>query len=109
MILVTSMDQSTTHVFNEIPSPLLCSFFFRQAPGITLKKWNNHSFFRNGARQGGIFRDSFANVVELLDDALQRAAKLEEPLEMNFVRKHYLETRPLKETGWMLLLLLWWW
>ena len=45
----------------------------------------------------GIFRDSFANVVELLDDALQRAAKLEEPLEMNFVRKHYLELLEEKE------------
>eukprot|EP00434_Breviolum_minutum_P022759 symbB.v1.2.020078.t1/scaffold1661.1/size106951/1 len=47
--------------------------------------------------EGGIFRDSFANVVELLDDALQRAAKLEEPLEMNFVRKHYLELLEEKE------------
>ncbi|CAJ1416496.1 unnamed protein product [Effrenium voratum] len=39
----------------------------------------------------GIFRDSFANVVELLDDALQRAAKADEAPEQNFVRKHYLE------------------
>lgn len=36
----------------------------------------------------GIFRDSFQNVVELLDDLFQRAAAAEEPLEMNYVRKH---------------------
>lgn len=40
---------------------------------------------------GGIFRDSFANVVELLDDALQCAARADEPIAQNFVRKHYLE------------------
>eukprot|EP00913_Durusdinium_trenchii_P003483 g3225.t1 len=40
----------------------------------------------------GIFRDSFANIVELLDDALARAAQsADEPVEQNFVRKHYLE------------------
>ncbi|KAK3245427.1 Magnesium chelatase [Cymbomonas tetramitiformis] len=36
----------------------------------------------------GIFRDSFVNVVELLDDAFRRAAEADEPEEMNFVRKH---------------------
>ncbi len=36
----------------------------------------------------GIFRDSFQNVVELLDDLFQRAAAAEEPQEMNYVRKH---------------------
>lgn len=36
----------------------------------------------------GIFRDSFQNVVELLDDLFQRAAKAEEPEAMNFIRKH---------------------
>lgn len=37
----------------------------------------------------GIFRDSFANVVALLDDLFERAATAEgEPPEMNFVRKH---------------------
>lgn len=46
----------------------------------------------------GIFRDSFANVVELLDDALQRAAKAaDEAPEQNFVRKHYLELLEEKE------------
>ena len=36
-----------------------------------------------------IFRDSFQNVVELLDDLFQRAAAAEgEPPEMNFIKKH---------------------
>ena len=34
----------------------------------------------------GIFRDSFQNVVELLDDLFQRAAVAPEPAERNFVR-----------------------
>lgn len=34
----------------------------------------------------GIFRDSFQNVVELLDDMFQRAAFADEPPERNFVR-----------------------
>ena len=41
----------------------------------------------------GIFRDSFANVVGLLDDAFNRAADADEPLEKNFIRKHALEMR----------------
>jgi cobalamin biosynthesis Mg chelatase CobN len=36
----------------------------------------------------GIFRDSFQNVVELLDDLFQRAAAADEPPELNYVRKH---------------------
>ncbi len=36
----------------------------------------------------GIFRDSFQNVVELLDDAFQRAAAADEPDELNFIAKH---------------------
>lgn len=36
----------------------------------------------------GIFRDSFQNVVELLDDMFQRAAGADEDPELNFVRKH---------------------
>lgn len=38
----------------------------------------------------GIFRDSFVNVIELLDDLFQRAAAAEEPEEQNFIRKHSL-------------------
>ena len=36
-------------------------------------------------------RDSFANVVDLLDDMFERAAAADEPTSMNFVRKHALE------------------
>ncbi|GAX76816.1 hypothetical protein CEUSTIGMA_g4262.t1 [Chlamydomonas eustigma] len=37
----------------------------------------------------GIFRDSFQNVVELLDDLFQRAATAPgEPIEMNYIKKH---------------------
>lgn len=38
----------------------------------------------------GIFRDSFVNIIELLDDLFHRAATAEEPEEQNFIRKHYL-------------------
>ncbi len=44
----------------------------------------------------GIFRDSFVNIIELLDDLFQRAADIDEPLDQNFIRKHALE---LKEKG----------
>ena len=41
------------------------------------------------ANMSGIFRDSFQNVVNLLDDLFVRAAEAEdEPLELNFIRKH---------------------
>lgn len=41
------------------------------------------------ASLSGIFRDSFANVVDLLDDMFERAATAEnEPEEMNFIKKH---------------------
>ncbi|MDH7498787.1 MAG: cobaltochelatase subunit CobN [candidate division NC10 bacterium] len=42
-------------------------------------------------RIGGIVRDAFPCVVELMDEAVRRVAFLEEPEEMNFVRKHSLE------------------
>jgi len=35
-----------------------------------------------------LFRDSFANVVDLLDDMFERAAQADEPIEMNFIKKH---------------------
>lgn len=38
----------------------------------------------------GIFRDSFVNIIELLDDLFQRAATADEPVEQNFIRKHAL-------------------
>ncbi len=36
----------------------------------------------------GIFRDSFVNIIELLDDLFRRAAASEEPSERNFIRRH---------------------
>ncbi|MBD2021891.1 cobaltochelatase subunit CobN, partial [Leptolyngbya sp. FACHB-36] len=42
------------------------------------------------ANLSGIFRDSFVNILELLDDLFQRAAQIDEPTEQNFIRKHAL-------------------
>ncbi|MBF2080363.1 MAG: magnesium chelatase subunit H [Synechococcales cyanobacterium T60_A2020_003] len=39
----------------------------------------------------GVFRDLFINQMNLLDRAVKMAAEAEEPLEMNFVRKHALK------------------
>jgi magnesium chelatase subunit H len=44
----------------------------------------------------GIFRDSFVNIIELLDDLFQRAAEADEPEDQNFIRKHALA---LKDRG----------
>ncbi|MDV3347256.1 magnesium chelatase subunit H [Leptothoe sp. LEGE 181152] len=41
----------------------------------------------------GIFRDSFVNIIELLDDLFLRAAEADEPPEQNFIRKHALELK----------------
>lgn len=43
------------------------------------------------ANLSGIFRDTFVNIIELLDDLFERAAKAEESPENNYIRKHYLE------------------
>ena len=40
------------------------------------------------ANLSGIFRDSFVNIIELLDDLFMRAAEANEPEEKNFIRKH---------------------
>jgi len=40
------------------------------------------------ASLSGIFRDSFANVVDLLDDMFERCANAEEPSDMNYIKKH---------------------
>jgi magnesium chelatase subunit H len=42
------------------------------------------------ANLSGIFRDSFVNILELLDDLFQRAADADEPEAQNFIRKHSL-------------------
>jgi magnesium chelatase subunit H len=39
----------------------------------------------------GVFRDLFINQMNLLDRGVKMAAEADEPLEMNFVRKHALE------------------
>ncbi len=39
----------------------------------------------------GVFRDLFINQMNLLDKAVKMAAEADEPLEMNFVRKHALK------------------
>jgi magnesium chelatase subunit H len=41
----------------------------------------------------GIFRDSFGNILELLDDMFQRAAAADEPETQNYIRKHVLALR----------------
>jgi len=45
----------------------------------------------------GVFRDLFINQMNLLDRAVKMAAEADEPLEMNFVRKHALKQA--KELG----------
>lgn len=42
-------------------------------------------------RLSGIVRDTLPNYVYLIDEAVAKVVSLEEPLEMNFVRKHYFE------------------
>jgi len=42
-------------------------------------------------RVSGITRDNFPSTIDLLDEAVQAVAVLDEPVEMNYVRKHTLE------------------
>ncbi|MGB7247510.1 MAG: magnesium chelatase subunit H [Phormidesmis sp.] len=53
----------------------------------------NHPRIDVLANLSGIFRDSFVNILELLDDLFLRAAEADEPIEQNFVRKHALELK----------------
>jgi cobaltochelatase CobN len=41
-------------------------------------------------RISGFFRDAFPHLIKLLDEAVQAVAGLDEPLERNLIRKHYL-------------------
>src|SRR5581483_7521797 len=51
-------------------------------------------------RISGFFRDAFPGLVQLFDEAIQRVVALDEPLEWNFVRKHWLaETAALVSSG----------
>lgn len=40
------------------------------------------------ASMSGIFRDSFANVLDLLDDLFERTSLVDEPIDMNYIKKH---------------------
>lgn len=42
-------------------------------------------------RISGFFRDAFPHLIELLDEAVQMVIALDEPLEENFVKKHFLK------------------
>ncbi len=42
-------------------------------------------------RISGFFRDAFPHLIELLDEAVQLVLLLDEPLDENYVRKHYLK------------------
>ena len=42
-------------------------------------------------RISGFFRDAFPHLIDLIDEAVQLAITAEEPMEENFVRKHYLQ------------------
>jgi cobaltochelatase CobN len=44
-------------------------------------------------RISGFFRDAFPNLISLMDDAFRAVASLDEPHEMNFVKKHADEER----------------
>ncbi len=50
-------------------------------------------------RVSGITRDCFPGAVDLLDEAIQAVAALDEPLDMNRVRKHTLEQLDSKGDG----------
>ncbi|MCF0071156.1 cobaltochelatase subunit CobN [Dyadobacter sp. CY261] len=42
-------------------------------------------------RISGFFRDAFPHLIELMDEAVQMVIAADEPLEMNFIKKHYLK------------------
>ncbi|MBN1165926.1 MAG: cobaltochelatase subunit CobN [Methanospirillaceae archaeon] len=44
------------------------------------------------AKSSGIIRDNFSNLFDLLDNAIQTVASLDEPDALNFVRKHVQES-----------------
>lgn len=52
------------------------------------------------ARISGLFRDTFPNVIDLLDDAIRQVASLDERDEDNYIKKHVeAEVRSLLEKG----------
>ncbi|MCT7983772.1 magnesium chelatase subunit H [Laspinema sp. A4] len=53
----------------------------------------NHPRIDILANLSGIFRDSFVNIIELLDDLFLRASQADEPEDKNFIRKHALDLK----------------
>ncbi|MDP2797509.1 MAG: cobaltochelatase subunit CobN [Methanoregula sp.] len=51
-------------------------------------------------RSSGILRDNFSTRIDLLDDAVCAVAALDEPTEMNFVRKHSLKSMEENNSSW---------
>ncbi|MEO1164870.1 MAG: cobaltochelatase subunit CobN [Chloroflexota bacterium] len=49
-------------------------------------------------RISGFFRDAFPHLIQLMDDAVNLVIDADEPIEQNFVRKHYLADRQEAET-----------
>ncbi|HRD41511.1 MAG TPA: magnesium chelatase subunit H [Prochlorococcaceae cyanobacterium AMR_MDS_5431] len=47
----------------------------------------------------GVFRDLFINQMALIDQGVKLAAEAEEPLDMNFVRRHTLEQAKMQNTS----------
>ncbi|MCS3901188.1 cobaltochelatase subunit CobN [Methanococcus voltae] len=52
-------------------------------------------------RISGLLRDTFPQIIYLIDDAIRVVAKLDEPDEMNFIKKHYKEEMAEKINGGM--------
>ncbi len=42
-------------------------------------------------RISGLFRDTFPNLIEMIDDAIHLVATLDEPLDQNNIKKHFVE------------------
>ncbi|MDD1728755.1 MAG: cobaltochelatase subunit CobN, partial [Methanospirillum sp.] len=51
-------------------------------------------------RASGLIRDNLSNCYELVDRAVQAVASLDEPIEMNYVRKHALESMEQNNSSW---------
>lgn len=51
-------------------------------------------------RTSGILRDNLSNCYELLDEAIQMVAALDEPPDKNFVRKHAHESMEVNNSSW---------
>jgi len=51
-------------------------------------------------RSSGVLRDNFSTRIDLLDDAVCAVAALDEPPEMNFIRKHSLKSMEENNSSW---------